>query len=132
MKVNKEEIFGMYAALKSYLERDHKAEWQEWLDRIKRISKLLEKIPTLKSETKINPGPANAFPNMVISWDQTKIKIKPREVVKALEEGTPSIIAGGGDESLNVGVVLLQPKQVDIVANRIKEILEQNFVKSQE
>ena len=127
MKVNKEEIFGMYAALKSYLERDHKAEWQEWLDRIKRISKHLEKIPTVKSVTKINPGPANAFPGMSISWDQTKIKIKPREVVIALEQGTPSIIAGGGDESLSVGVVLLQPKQVDIVAERIKEILEQNM-----
>ena len=127
MKVNKEEIFGMYAALKSYLERDHKAEWQEWLDRIKRISKVLEKIPTVKSETKINPGPANAFPGMTVSWDQTKIKIKPREVVNALEQGTPSIIAGGGDESLSVGVVLLKPKQVDIVAARIKEILEQNM-----
>ena len=130
MKVNKEEIFGMYAALKSYLERDHKAEWQEWLDRIKRISKILEKIQTVKCETKINPGPANAFPSMGISWDQTKIKISPKEVVKALDDGTPSIIAGGGDESLNVGIVLLQPKQVDIVANRIKEILEQNLVKS--
>jgi L-seryl-tRNA(Ser) seleniumtransferase len=130
MKVNKEEIFGMYAALKSYLGRDHKAEWQEWMDRIKRISKILEKLPTVKSETKINPGPANAFPGMSISWDQTKIKISPKDVAKALDEGTPSIIAGGGDESLNVGVVLLQPKQVDIVAGRIKEILEQNLVKS--
>jgi uncharacterized pyridoxal phosphate-dependent enzyme len=128
MKVNKEEIFGMYAALKSYLERDHKAEWQEWLDRIKRISKILEKLPTVKNETKINPGPANAFPGMSVSWDQTRIKIKPREVVVALDQGTPSIIAGGGDEWLSVGVVLLQPKQVDIVANRIKEILEQNLV----
>ena len=128
MKVNKEEIFGMYAALKSYLERDHEAEWQEWLERIKRISKILEKLPTVTSETKINPGPANAFPGMRISWDRTKIKISPKEVVKALDEGTPSIIAGAGDDALNVGVVLLQPKQVDIVAKRIKEILEQNMV----
>jgi len=29
MKVNKEEMFGMYVALKSYLERDHEAEWQD-------------------------------------------------------------------------------------------------------
>lgn len=130
MKVNKEEIFGMYAALKAYLERDHKAEWQEWLGRIKRISKILEKLPTVTSETKINPGPANAFPGMRVKWDQTKIKISPKEVVKALDEGTPSIIAGGGEEWLNVGVVLLQPKQVDVVAKRIKEILEENLVKT--
>lgn len=127
MKVNKEEIFGMYAALKAYLERDHKAEWEEWLGRIKRISKILEKLPGVTCETKINPGPANAFPGMRVSWDQTKIKIKPKDVAKALDEGTPSIIAGGGEEVLNVGVVLLQPKQVDIVAKRIKEILEESI-----
>ena len=130
MKVNKEEIFGMYAALKAYLERDHKAEWQEWLDRIDRISKILSKVQTVNCETKINPGPANAFPGMRVSWDQTKIKIKPKDVAKALDEGTPSIIAGGGEDALSVGVVLLQPKQVDIVAKRIREILEKNLDKS--
>jgi len=126
MKVNKEEIFGMYAALKAYLERDHEAEWQEWLDRIERISEILSKVPTVTCETKINPGPANAFPGMRVVWDQTKIKITPKDVVKELDEGTPSIIAGGGKDALSVGVVLLQPKQVDIVAKRIREILEQH------
>jgi L-seryl-tRNA(Ser) seleniumtransferase len=130
MKVNKEEIFGMYAALKAYLERDHKAEWQEWLDRIGRISGILSKVPTVKCETKINPGPANAFPGMQISWDQNKIMISPKDVVKELDEGTPSIIAGGGKDAISIGVVLLQPKQVDIVAQRIREILGQHVEKS--
>jgi uncharacterized pyridoxal phosphate-dependent enzyme len=123
MKVNKEEIFGMYAALKAYLERDHAGEWQEWLYRIKQIAHVLDAIPTLKSETKINPGPANAFPSMHISWDQEKVKIAPTDVVKALESGSPSIVAGGRDV-LNIGVVLLRPEQVNIVALRVKEILE--------
>lgn len=124
MKVNKEEIFGMYAAVKSYIERDHEKEWQEWLDRIKRISSRLEKIPTVKSETVINPGPANALPGMVVMWDQSKIKITPKDVVKALLEGKPSIVAVDKGEVLGVGVVLMRPEQVDIVAGRIKEILE--------
>lgn len=128
MKVNKEEIFGMYAAVKSYIERDHEKEWQEWLDRIKHIASRLEKLPTLWSETVINPGPANALPGMVIKWDQSKIKTTPRDVVKALLEGTPSIVAGDGGETLGVGVVLLRPEQVDIVAGRIKEILEKAVV----
>jgi len=45
MKVNKEEMFGMYAALKSYLERDHEKEWQDWLDRADRIRSELVTIP---------------------------------------------------------------------------------------
>jgi uncharacterized pyridoxal phosphate-dependent enzyme len=124
MKVNKEEIFGMYAALKSYIERDHKKEWQDWLDRIKRIASHLDKIPTLKSETEINPGPANALPGLIIKWDQLKVKISPKDVVKALFDSTPCIVAGDRGESLSIGVVLLRPEQVDIVAGRIKEILE--------
>jgi L-seryl-tRNA(Ser) seleniumtransferase len=125
MKVNKEEMFGMYAALKAYLERDHEKEWQEWLDRADRIATHIGSIPTVKSETRAYPGPANAFPSLHVTWDQNTVKISPKDVVKALESGTPSIVAGGRRDTLNVGVVLLRPDQVDTVANRVKEILEQ-------
>ena len=120
--MNKEEIFGMYAALKAYLGKDHKKEWQDWLDRVKYITARVETIPSVKTETYIDTGPANAFPSMKISWDENKVKITPAEVVKALKEGEPSIVAGGR-ENLHVGVVLLRPEQVDIVARRVKEIL---------
>lgn len=126
MKVNKEEIFGMYAALKSYLQRDHKKDWQDWLDRIKYISNYLSGVPTVVSETRIPKGPANAFPSMTVSWDQMKVKVTPAEVVKQLLAGKPSIFAGGRDK-LSIGVVLLQPGQEAIVAKRVKEILNNNI-----
>lgn len=125
MKVNKEEMFGMYAALKSYLERDHKKEWEDWLQRAKRIGTQLEMVQTVKTETHIDPGPANAFPSLDVVWDFSKVKIKPQEVLAALKNGTPSIIANGNDKKLNIGVVLLRPDQVDVVAKRVKEILQQ-------
>jgi len=124
MKVNKEEMFGMYAALKSYIERDHKKEWQDWLDRISRIKSQLETIATVKGETHVEPGPANAFPSLHIMWDQQKIKMTPKEVLAALKNGSPSIVANGDDKVLNIGVVLLRPDQVDVVARRVKEILQ--------
>ena len=124
MKVNKEEMFGMYAALKSYLERDHKKEWQDWLDRIKRIQSRIEKVATVKCETHVDPGPANAFPSMFVTWDQNSVKITPKEVVEQLRSGTPSIVAGGRGKILSIGVVLLRPDQVDVVAKRVKEILD--------
>jgi hypothetical protein len=46
-------------------------------------------------------------------------------VVKALKDGTPSIVAGGREEHLTIGVVLLRPDQVDVVAGRVKSILQQ-------
>ena len=124
MKVNKEEMFGMYAALKAYLERDHKKEWQDWLDRAKRIGSQLETVQTVKTETVVDPGPANAFPSLKVTWDDTKVKIKPQDVVAALKSGTPSIVAGGGKDHLTVGVVLLRPDQIDVVAGRVKSILQ--------
>ncbi|MEO6633132.1 MAG: aminotransferase class V-fold PLP-dependent enzyme [Mucilaginibacter sp.] len=125
MKVNKEEMFGMYAALKAYLERDHKKEWEEWIGRTKTISSQLESLQSVKTEVVVDPGPANAFPSLNVTWDQNKIKIKPKDVVKALKDGTPSIVANGRDEHLTIGVVLLRPDQVDVVAGRVKSILQQ-------
>lgn len=125
MKVNKEEMFGMYAALKAYLERDHKKEWNDWLDRCKRIQTQLETIASVKGETVVDKGPANAFPSLHVTWDQSKVKTTPKEVLAALKSGTPSIVANGKDNVLSVGVVLLKPEQVDIVAIRVKEILQQ-------
>jgi uncharacterized pyridoxal phosphate-dependent enzyme len=125
MKVNKEEMFGMYAALKAYLDRDHKKEWEEWLQRTKHIASQLETLSSVRTETYVDPGPANAFPSLHVTWDQNKIKISPKQVVKALKSGTPSIVANGNDDHLTVGVVLLRPDQVDIVAGRVKSILQQ-------
>ncbi|OKS87478.1 aminotransferase class V-fold PLP-dependent enzyme [Mucilaginibacter polytrichastri] len=125
MKVNKEEMFGMYAALKSYLERDHKKEWEEWLQRAKRIGAQLETLYSVKTETYISPGPANAFPSLNVTWNTSKIKIKPEAVLTALKNGTPSIVANSDGDKLNIGVVLLRPDQVDVVARRVKEILQQ-------
>lgn len=128
MKVNKEEIFGMYAALKSYLERDHKKEWNDWLSRIERIRKKAEQVKSVKGKTNVNPGPANAFPSLYLTWDQEVVKMTADDVQSALQKGTPSIVANVGNKDgnkvLNVGVVLLRPDQVEVVANRVKEILE--------
>ena len=128
MKVNKEEMFGMYAALKSYLERDHEKEWNEWLDRINRIKKKIEKVQSVKGEVNINPGPANAFPSLHVTWDQEIIKMTANDAQSALQKGAPSIVANvatkDSNKVLSVGVVLLRTDQVDIVARRLKEILE--------
>ncbi|WP_257658992.1 aminotransferase class V-fold PLP-dependent enzyme [Parapedobacter lycopersici] len=130
MKVNKEEIFGMYAALKSYLARDHKKEWQLWLDRITYIQNQLETIPTVKGETTVPEGPANVMPGLQLTWDEKRVKITGDEVSKQLEAGKPAIIIRGQGNSLSVGVTLLRDDQVAIVAQRVKEVLESALQKA--
>lgn len=125
MKVNKEEIFGMYVALKSYLEKDHEKEWQEWLDRIKYIGDYLADIPTVKSETVFPSTVENAFPSMKITWDRSTVKITLQGMIESLLSGNPGIYATGEDNALDIHVILLQHGQLEFVAQRIKEILEQ-------
>lgn len=130
MKVNKEEMFGMYAALKSYLERDHEKEWQDWLSRTESIRSEIATLPNVKGETHVPDGPANVVPSLHVTWDQKRVKTTPKEVYDALKGGTPSIVCGGvgqkdGKELLSVGVVLLRPDQVSVVASRLKEVLQQ-------
>jgi L-seryl-tRNA(Ser) seleniumtransferase len=60
----------------------------------------------------------------MVDWDRQRVKITPQEAFKALKEGTPSIVTGGHGERLMIGVVLLRPDQIDIVAQRVKQVLE--------
>jgi L-seryl-tRNA(Ser) seleniumtransferase len=110
------------------LERDHEEEWKDWLDRSNRIKKRIETIPGVKGETYIEPGPANAFPRLHVTWDQEKVKITPKDMITALRNGTPGIIATiaekTDDKVLSVGVVLLKPEQVEIVARRLIEVFQ--------
>ncbi|MFC6861233.1 aminotransferase class V-fold PLP-dependent enzyme [Zunongwangia atlantica] len=128
MKVNKEEIFGMYAALKIYLEKDHDKEWQDWMDRTSAISTTLDKVDGVKTEVIIPEGPANVFPTLDVTWDTNKIKITGNQLYEKLKSGTPSIVTSkttkNNKQFINVGVVLLKPEQVSIVANQIKKELQ--------
>ncbi|WP_339794771.1 aminotransferase class V-fold PLP-dependent enzyme [uncultured Imperialibacter sp.] len=124
MKVNKEEIFGMYAALKLYLEKDHEKEWKEWEGRVADITKTVETVPGVKGEMHMPKGRANVFPGLLVKWDQNKVKIKPKDVVEALRAGEPRIETSAGDDALRITVVTLLPDQVPIVARRIKEVLQ--------
>lgn len=124
MKVNKEEMFGMYVALDSYLKRDHESEWNEWVERTRTIASMVEQVPTVRGETHVHPGPANHFPGLRITWDQNRVRITPRQVVQQLMEGKPSIHASGSNEVLSIAVITMKPEHVEIVGRRVREVLQ--------
>jgi L-seryl-tRNA(Ser) seleniumtransferase len=123
MKVNKEELLGMYAAIESFMKRDHTAEWKEWERRIQVVADSVKSAPSVKTEQYV-PEVANHVPHLKITWDPSQIKLTYREAATRLREGTPSIeVVPGSVESLNVGVWMLQPGEERIVAKRIREVL---------
>jgi L-seryl-tRNA(Ser) seleniumtransferase len=124
MKVNKEEVLGMMVAVESYVNRDHAAEWREWEKRVKIVADSVASVPTVKTEQFV-PEIANAVPHLRITWDQSAVKITPREATKQLREGEPGIaLRPGSREALEVAVWMLQPGEAQVVAKRIREVLK--------
>lgn len=124
MKVNKEEMFGMYVALDSYIKRDHKRDWQIWEDRIALINNAINNINGVKTEVMVPPV-ANHNPSLLISWDPAKIKLTRDAMGEKLRKGSPSIetISWETENSIRITVFMLKPGQEKMVAKRIKEEL---------
>lgn len=135
MKVAKEQIVGMVAAIDWFLSQSDAEIDAELRRRIQRITSALKDIPTLKSEILIPPI-ANHVPHLLMRYDQERVKISPREVAKQLREGRPSIElnpATGSTEAsagiprdpnkIVVGVWMLEPGEDLIVAGRLRDVL---------
>jgi hypothetical protein len=135
MKVAKEQIVGMVAAVDWLLSQSDAEMEAEFRRRIDRITGALKDIPTLKSEIFVPPI-ANHVPHLLIRYDQQRVKISPREVAKQLRSGTPSIElnpATGSTEGsagipkdpnkIVVGVWMLEPGEDLIVGLRLRDEL---------
>lgn len=124
MKVNKEEMFGMYVALESYIKRDHKKDWEIWEGRIAHINNAIKSIKGVKTEI-IVPPVANHNPSLLISWDPATIKLTRDIMGEKLRMGSPSIetISWEKENSIRITVFMLKPGQEILVARRIKEEL---------
>jgi L-seryl-tRNA(Ser) seleniumtransferase len=123
-KVNKEEMLGMLVALELFMKRDHNADFKEYEKRTRTISDAVRDVPTVQTEVWV-PEIANHVPHLRIVWDQARVAISPREVMKRLREGKPSIEANQStnDRELVIGVWMMQPGEAQIVAKRVREIL---------
>src|SRR6476661_4243394 len=136
MKVAKEEIVGLVAAVDWFLEQDDAAMESEYRQRAERIAGQLKNVPTLQTQVFI-PAVANHVPHLVVTYDQSRIKIAAKEVMEKMRQGTPRIelnpgtggppaSAGlpGGSNTIVVGVWMLQPGEDLIVAKRLREVLQ--------
>ncbi|RNI37838.1 selenocysteine synthase [Hanamia caeni] len=128
MKVNKEEIIGMYVAIDRYLKQDHDKEWKDWENRVATIAKAAESVNGVTTKSYVPPI-ADHTPTLDILWDTDKIHLTGAGLLEALRNGNPSIEAyGGGKNSITVSPWMMRPEQVKIVAGRIKEELKKASV----
>lgn len=122
MKVNKEEMVGMLAALERYLKLDHAALDREFQRRAEVVLKSLAGLPGVTATITV-PEVANHVPHVAVTIDQAAAGITGQEVSRRLREGTPSIGVRPGDE-LMIGVWMMEPGEDKVVARRLREVFE--------
>jgi uncharacterized pyridoxal phosphate-dependent enzyme len=122
-KINKEEIFGMYVAIDTYIKADHDKEWKEWEAGIAHIQNAVKAVSGVTTEVKV-PELGNHTPTLHITWNES-VKITSAKLKENLRNASPSIEIAGGSEanSVSVTVFMLKPGQEKIVATRLKEEL---------
>lgn len=128
MKVNKEEILGMYVALDNFVKMDHKKEWKMWEDRAALIANAAKSIKGVNVET-FAPELGNHTPTLRISWDAAKVNLPVKMLQDNLRNGNPSIeIMPGENNTLTITTWMLKPGEEKIVATRLKEELSKAVV----
>ena len=115
---------GLLAAVELWLHRDHEAEWERWEEMLHHIAEAVASIPTVRTEIVQPGGRSNVAPTLSIQWDTARVAITSREVQRRLAEGTPSIEVPLRGEGLSVMPYMMEPGEEQIVAQRLREILE--------
>jgi L-seryl-tRNA(Ser) seleniumtransferase len=123
MKVNKEEMVGMLAALELYLAKDHSAEQREFDGRAETIRSAVAAVPGVTADIFV-PEIANHVPHVRISWDAGAKGMTPADAVNRLRAGEPSIATRSEGDSLVIGVWMMRAGEEKIVARRLREVLQ--------
>jgi uncharacterized pyridoxal phosphate-dependent enzyme len=90
MKVGKEEIMGILAAIDYWSHADLGALNKEWQSRVERIKRLVDTVPGVASEISI-PTDGNSYPTLTVTWDEEKFGLTVAQCDQQLREGEPRI-----------------------------------------
>jgi L-seryl-tRNA(Ser) seleniumtransferase len=122
MKVNKEEIIGMYIALEHYLTYDHEKEWKTWEANIAVIENAVKNTKGVTTRVFVPPL-GNITPTLEVAWDPAVVKMTVKELQDKLRTGDPSIeVMSHKENAFHVTVWVMKPGDEKIVAKRLKEV----------
>jgi len=139
MKVGKEEIMGILAAVEYWAKADLNALNKEWQGRVERVAKLAETVPGVTTSIETPVG-SNSYPTLTVNWDEAAFGMTVAQCVEELAAGAPRIEAlstlgnrslipplrkpkPGVVNKLQVVSMTLQPGEELIVGRRIREVL---------
>ena len=147
MKVGKEEIMGILAAVDYWSTADLAALNKEWQSRVERTAKLINTVPGVKTDI-ATPAGGNSYPTLTVTWDEQKFGLTVAQCDAALRASTPRIEvltasnpsgvlardrtsqparpanANARPNRLQIISMTMQPGEDLIVGNTLRKILE--------
>ena len=137
MKVGREEMIGMLAAVENWVKRDHQAEWKQWIARCDYIAERAARVAGVSAAVQREPGASlsNRSPRLTLRWDSRQLGITGPQVAAILDTTEPRIALGGaggrggqagdlpGDTGIAIVSAMMSPGDEKIVAQRIVEVL---------
>ena len=134
MKVAKEQIVGMIAAVDWLLEQSDEQNQAEYMRRANTILRAVRDIPTMKTEI-FMPEIANHVPHLILAYDPQTVGITPTQVQDRLRAQPPRIELNpatgstgrlgphSNENTIVVGTWMMLPGEAEIVGRRLHEVL---------
>jgi L-seryl-tRNA(Ser) seleniumtransferase len=124
MKVGKEEMVGLLAAVEWYLNQDHKEVQQSYEDQVTYYAEVFKDIQGVTVHRSFPSEAGQPMPRTEIQFDPEQLNITRDEILQHLQTGDPAIdIAGAGVNGVVINGQTLMPGEVEIIAHRLKGIL---------
>jgi L-seryl-tRNA(Ser) seleniumtransferase len=134
MKVAKEQIVGMVAAVDWLLDQNDEADHAEYMRRAETIIERVKNIQSMKAEIFV-PEIANHVPHLILAYDPAVVGITPKQVQERLRRQRPQIELNpatgssgrlgthSNENTIVVGTWMLQPGEAEIVGRQLHEVL---------
>jgi L-seryl-tRNA(Ser) seleniumtransferase len=137
MKVAKEQVVGMVAAVDWLLEQSDEKNQAEYMRLTNIIIDAVKDVPTMKSRV-FMPPISNHVPHLLLAYDPTVVGVTPKQVQDTLRAQKPSIelnpatgttsrVGIPSDENtIVIATWMMQPGEAEIVGRSLRSTLMQH------
>ena len=124
MKVGKEELVGLMAAIKWTLGLDHEALMVSYEAQVQYVTDAFAGCSGVSAQRSFPSEARQPMPRAEITFDEKALGLTRDEILAQLRTGRPSIaLAAAGKSGVYVNPQTLQPGQVETIVARIKQII---------
>jgi L-seryl-tRNA(Ser) seleniumtransferase len=124
MKVGKEEMVGLLAAVEWYLAQDQQALTRRYEAMVQLFLDRFGDVPGMRATRAFPSEAGQPIPRALLRWDAERLGIAAAEVKRRLREGTPGIeVELAAPDGIHVNPETLEPGEELVIADRLAALL---------